>query len=96
MSGKLDGSQINKHQNTNPTEQQNLAVRLTLDNILLKVNENSFPVLKPKVLCGKFTVFRINIGSISVMYTRVYHRTIRITTFHFPAPVIIVFCDWLV
>ena len=44
MSGKFDGSTIKKHQNTEPTERQNLAVLLTLNNIPLKVNKNSFPV----------------------------------------------------
>ena len=54
MSGKFDGGPINKHQNTGPTERQNLAVRLALNNMPLKVNKNSFPMFKLKVLCGKF------------------------------------------
>ena len=54
MSVKFDGGPINKHQNTGPTERQNLAVRLAINNILLKVNKNSFPLLKSKVLLGKF------------------------------------------
>ena len=29
MSGKFDGGWINKHQNTGPTDRQNLAIRLT-------------------------------------------------------------------
>ena len=42
MSGKFDGSLINKHQNTGPTERQSLAVCLTLKNIRLKVNKTVF------------------------------------------------------
>ena len=54
LTGKFDGGPITKHQNTGPTERQNFALHFTVNNIPLKVNNNSFPVLKLKVLCGNF------------------------------------------
>ena len=65
MSGKLDGGPISKHQNTGPTERQNRAVCLTLNNIPLDVNLKFF--VEKNIPVVVITTFQINIGNISVM-----------------------------
>ena len=55
MSGKFDGSLINNHQNTGSTDQQNIAIRETLNYI--SVFSHSFGNVPKQGKLGKICCF---------------------------------------